>query len=1051
MKKKLFRGIALVLACCLLSNVATLNAEETVGEQEEQIIEGSGKLDRDNTSEAATREDKDVEDADSEEFADENVEDKKEIEESNQENTDISSLKINNQETNLDAQPSAAPQNVKITGSVEVAGEDKDKGIFTVRAYDFSDIESICDIRFAVWSEEGGQDDLTWNIVESSLDASFYSDVKLSDHNYTLGKYIVHAYALLESGGQVWVGETEYEIVVESSELKITEGTDSGEYFFTLNDLVVPAGEEAVLFAVWSENGGQDDMVWYDARKLKKGSYEYDWSVQNHRALGKYNVHVYVRTKGNTMKGIGAYEFNIDAPKVAEIEISDRNVERGTFSARVEGVSNADLVKEIMIPVWSNSNGQDDLVWYAAQKDLDGTYELTVDVKNHKYSDGSYNIHAYVTDITGYQYFVGSTECSMDIEKGSLQIENIGDARYRIVLSDFVIPAGASEVLFPVWSENGGQDDLVWYTAGKNGEGDYVCTISLDDHRGLGRYNVHAYAKKQNGEQIPLLISGFETEVPIVNTFEVEKVDEEAGCFTVKVSDIENEDLVKNIKIPVWSKNDQSDLIWYNARKNLAGEYIIDVHIKDHRYNIGEYSIHCYVEDITGMLNGIGSRSCDMSAKVEAIEAEDIDDSEETFEINISGVNVPAGERELRVAVWGDKDGQNDLTWHTLSRQSNGNYSLVVEVRDHCELGLYNVHVYCVTKGGGMFGLGTTTFNVSNVPLFSNVTISEINGNKGTFRVTISGLLASSGIQKVEIPMWCSDNQNDIYWYTASRLSEGSYTTTMNVVNHRHHFGDYKVHVYVTMGNGVRVCVSSSNIQNISPNNYLYNEYISDTQRRVWLLGVDGELVQFPTWSDEQGQDDIVWYDGTNNGNGTWSALVDSANHSNGGNYTTHAYVTKSGVRQSVGSTNYSLIKIPTDLEMMRLKANSYSSTTGYIALVNRTTHKVGIFQGWQGNWNCIQYWDCSDGKASTPTVEGVFRVGSRGYYFYSGDAICYWWTQFYGDYLFHSVLYNRYNGSLMDGRLGMGLSHGCVRLNINNAKWIYDTIPSGTTVVVYH
>ena len=136
---------------------------------------------------------------------------------------------------------------------------------------------------------------------------------------------------------------------------------------------------------------------------------------------------------------------------------------------------------------------------------------------------------------------------------------------------------------------------------------------------------------------------------------------------------------------------------------------------------------------------------------------------------------------------------------------------------------------------------------------------------------------------------------------------------------------------------------------------------------------------------------------------------------------------------------------------MMKLKATSYSSTTGYIALVNMTTHKVCIFQGWQGNWNCIQYWDCSDGKASTPTVEGVFRVGSRGYYFYSGDAICYWWTQFYGDYLFHSVLYNRYNGSLMDGRLGMGLSHGCVRLNINNAKWIYDTIPSGTTVVVYH
>lgn len=36
------------------------------------------------------------------------------------------------------------------------------------------------------------------------------------------------------------------------------------------------------------------------------------------------------------------------------------------------------------------------------------------------------------------------------------------------------------------------------------------------------------------------------------------------------------------------------------------------------------------------------------------------------------------------------------------------------------------------------------------------------------------------------------------------------------------------------------------------------------------------------------------------------------------------------------------------------------------------------------------------------------------------------------------------------DGRLGMRLSHGCVRLAIENAKWIYDNIPSGTTVIIY-
>lgn len=134
----------------------------------------------------------------------------------------------------------------------------------------------------------------------------------------------------------------------------------------------------------------------------------------------------------------------------------------------------------------------------------------------------------------------------------------------------------------------------------------------------------------------------------------------------------------------------------------------------------------------------------------------------------------------------------------------------------------------------------------------------------------------------------------------------------------------------------------------------------------------------------------------------------------------------------------------------MYARANLYSSSTPYIVMVDRGNRKVGVYQGWRGAWRNVQYWPCTVGAPSTPTVSGVFRVGSRGYYFNSGNVRCFWWTQFYGDYLFHSTTYY-HNGAVADSRLGMALSHGCVRLNINNAKWIYDTIPSGTTVVVYN
>ena len=97
-----------------------------------------------------------------------------------------------------------------------------------------------------------------------------------------------------------------------------------------------------------------------------------------------------------------------------------------------------------------------------------------------------------------------------------------------------------------------------------------------------------------------------------------------------------------------------------------------------------------------------------------------------------------------------------------------------------------------------------------------------------------------------------------------------------------------------------------------------------------------------------------------------------------------------------------------------------------------------------------MKKWVCTTGAKSTQTVKGTFTVQGKGKSFGSGYT-CWYYTQFYGNYLFHSVLYKQGSMSVItDGRLGINASHGCVRLNINNAKWIYDNIPRGTKVVVY-
>ena len=146
--------------------------------------------------------------------------------------------------------------------------------------------------------------------------------------------------------------------------------------------------------------------------------------------------------------------------------------------------------------------------------------------------------------------------------------------------------------------------------------------------------------------------------------------------------------------------------------------------------------------------------------------------------------------------------------------------------------------------------------------------------------------------------------------------------------------------------------------------------------------------------------------------------------------------------------------KVP---DKMDSKAQGYSSGTKYLILVNRSTHKVGIYQGSKGNWKLVKKWSCGDGAKKTPTPEGTYTVGIKLKYFDTeANNRCWYATQFWGDYLFHSILYvkgsspSKVRGSV-SGQLGRAVSHGCVRLELNNAKWIYNNIPRGTKVVVYH
>ncbi len=128
-----------------------------------------------------------------------------------------------------------------------------------------------------------------------------------------------------------------------------------------------------------------------------------------------------------------------------------------------------------------------------------------------------------------------------------------------------------------------------------------------------------------------------------------------------------------------------------------------------------------------------------------------------------------------------------------------------------------------------------------------------------------------------------------------------------------------------------------------------------------------------------------------------------------------------------------------------------------YYIMVNRAQSTVTVYGLDEHGYYTVpvRAMICSTGAASTRTPRGNFAIGKKiRWNLMMGDVYAQYLSQFHNQCLFHSVCYARANPSaLLAGyynALGRPASHGCVRLQTEDAKWIYDNCDAGTLVTVY-
>ena len=512
----------------------------------------------------------------------------------------------------------------------------------------------------------------------------------------------------------------------------VNNDTMAGRFDVVISNVKAPNGVRIVSVPVWSEIGGQDDLVWYTANRQANGTYTVNVKATDHKnSTGLYNIHLYYVQNNGQMTGVGGTTTQVFIGKTSEqlkpkasFAIENNNTKNGTFDAVITNISAPLGVKEVLVPSWSLEKGQDDLVWHKATKQADGSYRVTIKASEHKGNKGNYRADAYIVDNSSNRHYIAEKVVSVNYARpsGVLTIENNNtvSGTFDAVVRNIVAPTGLKEVLVPSWSLAGGQDDLIWHKATRQSDGSYRVTIKATDHKNsTGKYRADAYIVDDSNKRFYLTEKVVEvTQTRPSARLSIENNNADLGTFDAVIRNIVAPNGVKEVLVPSWSLvNGQDDLVWHKATRQSDGSYRVTIKSSEHKNSLGNYRADVYIVDNANQRHYVTETIVDVKHNKPVGTISVINNNKETgtFDVIISNVYSPKGVRTVQVPTWSEVNGQDDLTWYEATRQSDGTYKVSVKASDHkFSTGTYHVHLYYIQGDGSQVGVGGTTVQVEN-------------------------------------------------------------------------------------------------------------------------------------------------------------------------------------------------------------------------------------------------------------------------------------------------------------------------------------------------